>query len=89
MAEGSWRRLDVDQYDEDRVLPTDLYTPDPRAPAQQLQDQSAKQSAVRGLLQRGDAGAALREGLREPPYGEDGDSGEAKVSPALLICSLA
>ncbi|KAL8280034.1 hypothetical protein RQP46_007615 [Phenoliferia psychrophenolica] len=84
MAEGSWRKLNVDQYDDDRVLATDLYVPDARSPAQQLADQQQKQQTVRGLLQRGDAAASLKAGLLDPPFGEE-ESEPAKVSPALGV----
>ncbi|KAK4705088.1 actin related protein 2/3 complex, subunit 5, partial [Phenoliferia sp. Uapishka_3] len=79
MAEGSWRRLPVDQYDEDRVLASDLYIQDPRPVSDILAAQQQKQTAVRGFLQRGDAASALKEGLRDAPYGE------SEVDPAKLV----
>ncbi|SCV73109.1 BQ2448_7034 [Microbotryum intermedium] len=66
----SFRRLDVDQYDPDRVLPHELYTPDPRPPHQVLDDTHAKAANVRASLQRGDLGTALHEVLDQPPYGD-------------------
>jgi hypothetical protein len=83
MADSSFRRLDVDQYDEDRVLPSDLYIPDSRAPASVLSDTQGKATAVRGLLQRGDVRGALGEVLSEAPYGEGVD--EAKVSCSRVV----
>lgn len=59
MSEGAFRRLDVDQYDEDRVLPAQLYTPDPRGPTQVLEVTRRKTSECRALLQR----CVLRLGL--------------------------
>lgn len=82
MADSSFRRLDVDQYDEDRVLPSDLYIPDSRAPATVLADTQGKATAVRGLLQRGDVRGALGEVLVDAPYGEGVD--DAKVSGRRL-----
>jgi len=75
---GNWRRLDVDQYDEDRVLPSELYDPDPRGPDGVLHETQAKQPTVRALLARGDVGGALGVVLDGAPYGEGVD--EAKVS---------
>lgn len=85
MADTSFRRLDVDQYDEDRVLESDLYMPDSRAPSQVLSDTQGKATAVRGLLQRGDVRGALGEVLAEAPYGEGVD--DAKVSRKSVILS--
>lgn len=52
MAEGAFRKLNVDQYDEDRVLEHELYDPDPRGPEMVLSVAKQKQSEVRSLLQR-------------------------------------
>lgn len=70
---ANFRRIDIDQYDEDRVLASSLYHPDPRQPAQALADAQSKDRSVKGLLQRGDVAAALKDALRdgEWPYGED------------------
>lgn len=79
----NFRRIDIDQYDEDRVDPASLYHPDPRGPARALAASQDKDRAVRGLLQRGDVGGALKEVLREGewPYGEDSEpeTKQAKV----------
>lgn len=52
MSEGAFRKLNVDQYDEDRVLETELYDPDPRGPAEVLRVAKDKQGQVRSVLQR-------------------------------------
>lgn len=85
MADSSFRRLDVDQYDEDRVLPSDLYIADPRPATQVLSDTQGKAQSIRQLLQRGDVRGALGEVLDQPPYGEGVD--DAKVS--LEECGAA
>ena len=82
MADSSFRRLDVDQYDEDRVLPQDLYIPDPRPATQVLSDTQSKAQSVRQSLQRGDVRAALGEVLDQAPYGDGVD--DAKVSLVKL-----
>ncbi|GAA5988082.1 hypothetical protein JCM5350_003929 [Sporobolomyces pararoseus] len=70
-----FRKINIDQYDEDLVHPSSLYVPDPRPSSQILQDTQSKEKRVRQLLQSGDVGNALKECLRdgEWPYGEDTD----------------
>lgn len=48
----SFRKIDVDAYDEDVLQETELYDPDPRDPAQVLSDAKQKQLAVRSALNR-------------------------------------
>lgn len=68
------------RYDEDRVLPSDLYTPDPRPSSELLQLARQKQSTIRGLLQKGDVAGALGTGLDDAPFGEgEHELEEAKV----------
>jgi len=79
-----FRKLNIDQYDEDLIHPSSLYTPDPRPSSQILQDSQSKDRKVRGLLQSSNVGEALKECLKEGewPYGEDTDQNvkQAKVS---------
>jgi hypothetical protein len=46
----SFRKIDIDIYDEDVLLDTELYEPDPRDPAQALADAKQKQAVVRSTL---------------------------------------
>lgn len=91
MAPIDFRRIDVDQYDEDRLDPVSLYHPDPRAPSQVLADAQQTDKQVRCLVQRGDLEGALREALTEGrwPYGEDAvpEIRQAKVRSASLALS--
>ncbi len=48
----SYRKLDIDQYDEDVLLESELYEPDPRDPAQVVDDTKQKAAAVRGFLSK-------------------------------------
>lgn len=48
----SFRKIDVDVYDEDVLQETELYDPDPREPAQVLSDAKQKQIAVRSALNK-------------------------------------
>lgn len=46
----NFRKIDIDQYDEDVILESELYEPDPRDPAQVMDDVKQKASAVRSSL---------------------------------------
>ena len=46
----SFRKIDIDAYDEDILLETELYDPDPRGPQQVIQDSKAKAASVRTSL---------------------------------------
>jgi actin related protein 2/3 complex subunit 5 len=48
----NFRKIDIDQYDEDVLLEEELYEADPRAPAQVLDDARQKGSAVRSALSK-------------------------------------
>lgn len=50
--DGSFRKIDIDQYDEDVLLESELYQPDPRDPAQVLSDAKQNAAAVRQSLAR-------------------------------------
>lgn len=78
--DNSFRRLPVDSYSEDIILPTDLYTPDPRTPSKMLEDTLQKQREIKSYLQRGSIGEALDLVLKDYPFGEDGVVGDSKVS---------
>lgn len=72
----NFRKIDVDAYDEDVLLETELYDPDPRGPQQAVEDAKAKTAAVRSSLTKGDTVGALVTILDNPPYGPNAD--EAK-----------
>lgn len=46
----AFRKIDIDAYDEDTLLETELYEADPREPAQVLAEAKQKQVAVRSSL---------------------------------------
>ncbi len=46
----NFRKIDVDAYDEDVLLETELYDPDPRGPQQVIEDAKAKAASVRSSL---------------------------------------
>lgn len=88
IMDNAFRKLDVDQYSEDRVLPTDLYTPDPRSPSQVLAATQAKLTAVRGFLQRGDMSSALGDALQAPPFGEGVDDSKVSSHDDQVTCGV-
>ncbi|KAI0669037.1 arp2/3 complex subunit [Trametes maxima] len=65
----NFRKIDIDQYDEDVLLDGELYETDPRDPAQVLNDVKQKAVAVRGSLSKGDIVGALTSVLEDAPYG--------------------
>lgn len=46
----AFRKIDIDVYDEDAFLDSELFEPDPRAPDQVLAEAKQKQTAVRSSL---------------------------------------
>jgi actin related protein 2/3 complex subunit 5 len=48
----AFRKIDVDAYDEDVLLETELYDPDPRGPQQVIEDAKAKTASVRTSLSK-------------------------------------
>ena len=46
----NFRKIDIDGYDEDILLETELYDPDPRGPQQALDEAKAKAASVRTSL---------------------------------------
>ena len=52
MADINFRKIDIDAYDEDVLVETELYDPDPRDPLQVLNDTKQKASAVRSALSK-------------------------------------
>jgi actin related protein 2/3 complex subunit 5 len=50
--EGAFRKIDIDQYDEDVLLDEELYEADPRDPQTVLADARDKQGAVRTALSK-------------------------------------
>ncbi|KAL4063043.1 actin-related protein 2/3 complex subunit 5 [Scleroderma yunnanense] len=82
----SYRKIDIDAFDEDVLQDDELYDPDPRPPAQVLSDARQRQSAVRSSLSRGDIPGALNIALENPPYGPDVE--EAKNLTLQTVVSV-
>ncbi|KIP06775.1 hypothetical protein PHLGIDRAFT_35804 [Phlebiopsis gigantea 11061_1 CR5-6] len=65
----SFRKIDIDQYEEDVLLDNELYEADPRDPTQVLNDTKQKGAAVHSSLSKGDIQGALELVLSDAPYG--------------------
>ena len=52
MAEVNFRKIDIDAFDEDVLLESELYDADPRAPAQVMDETRSKAGVVRGSLSK-------------------------------------
>ena len=48
----NFRKIDIDQYDEDVLLDNELYDSDPRDPAQALNEVKQNAAAVRSSLSK-------------------------------------
>ncbi|CAG8745495.1 6291_t:CDS:2, partial [Acaulospora colombiana] len=79
-------QINIDQYDEDKILDEELYDADPRDPATVLADAQSKTSGVRGLLAKGDITGALNSVLENPPYGPKVD--DAKILTLQTVLSI-
>ncbi|KAG1816757.1 actin-related protein 2/3 complex subunit 5 [Suillus subaureus] len=82
----SFRKIDIDAYDEDVLLEAELCEPDPRDPAQVLSDAKQKQAAVRSTLAKGDIPGALGIALDSTPYGPNVE--EAKNLTLQTVVSI-
>ncbi|KAJ1035198.1 hypothetical protein NDA18_000794 [Ustilago nuda] len=65
----NFRKIDIDQYDEDVISNKELVKPYPKSPEQALSDAKAKSTEVRTLIGRGDIAGALALILTDNPYG--------------------
>ncbi|PWN48307.1 Arp2/3 complex 16 kDa subunit ARPC5 [Violaceomyces palustris] len=65
----SFRKIDVDQFDEDAISDSELFEPDPRSPEEALSEARSKVAQVRTMIGRNDTQGALALVLTNPPYG--------------------
>ncbi|KAH9936908.1 arp2/3 complex subunit [Amylocystis lapponica] len=80
----NFRKIDIDQYDEDVLLESELYEPEPRDPAQVLNDAKQKASVVRSALAKGDIVGALNTVLSDAPYGSNLDDAKNLTLQTLV-----
>ncbi|RUP44736.1 actin-related protein ARPC5 [Jimgerdemannia flammicorona] len=82
----SFRRIDVDQYDEERFGEEELLAEydsgrDPREVAAAVQSRNVD---VRNLLQRGNSTGALAKALEDPPYGRNHDAAKVQNTQTVM-----
>lgn len=71
----AFRKIDIDQYDEDKLVEEELYEPYPLAPAQAASRSKEVEREVRGLLTRCVAIIARARLSPQGRYGERVESG--------------
>ncbi|KAG8994383.1 hypothetical protein FRB90_000444 [Tulasnella sp. 427] len=85
----AFRKIDIDAFDEDVLLESDLVDPDPRDPATVLADVKAKNTQLRSFLTKcvaGDTAGALALVLADAPYGPNVDEAKAlNLASVMLI----
>ncbi|KAI9471936.1 MAG: actin-related protein 2/3 complex subunit 5 [Benjaminiella poitrasii] len=71
----SWRRIDIDQYDEDAYTEDEILSEFETGltPEQATSAAQTRSTDVRNLLTRGDLNNALTRALEDPPYGRNLD----------------
>ncbi|KAG6887861.1 hypothetical protein C0995_012112 [Termitomyces sp. Mi166 len=80
----TFRKIDVDQYDEDVLHGSEINDIDPREPSQVLEEAKQRQAAVRTSLARNDVVGALSTILENPPYGPNVDQAKDITLQTLL-----
>ncbi|EPQ55656.1 ARP2/3 complex [Gloeophyllum trabeum ATCC 11539] len=80
----NFRKIDIDQFDEDVLLETELYEPYPLDPAQALDDAKQKAAAVRSSLSKGDIPGALGTILEGVPYGPNVEDAKTLTLQTLV-----
>jgi hypothetical protein len=82
---ASFRRINVDQYDEENnILPNDLVPENPLSDQDLLDMVQAASQQARSFLQRGDTRMALAAVLSVQPYGSSPALAKAKVCAGWL-----
>ncbi|KAF1796172.1 actin-related protein 2/3 complex subunit 5 [Mucor lusitanicus] len=81
----SWRRIDIDQYDEDAYTEDEILAEFDTglSPEQVISSTQTRSTDVRNLLTKGDLNNALIRALEEPPYGRQVDSAKAESTKTV------
>ncbi|KAG8908232.1 hypothetical protein FRB99_008297 [Tulasnella sp. 403] len=81
----AFRKIDIDAFDEDVLLESDLVDPDPRDPATALAEVRSKNTQLRGILSKGDIAGALTLVLTDPPYGPNVEEAKAVNLASIML----
>ncbi|KAI8637545.1 actin-related protein ARPC5 [Parasitella parasitica] len=81
----SWRRIDIDQYDEDAYTEEEILSEfnTDIPPEQVISLSQTRNTDVRNLLTKGDFNSALVRALEEPPYGQQVESAKAESTETV------
>ncbi|CEP13005.1 hypothetical protein [Parasitella parasitica] len=84
----SWRRIDIDQYDEDAYTENEILSEFDTglSPEQVVSSSQTRSTDVRNLLTKGDLNNALARALEAPPYGRQVDA--AKVESTETVAEV-
>ncbi|SAM08957.1 hypothetical protein [Absidia glauca] len=82
----SWRRIDIDQYDEDAYTEDEILAEfDTGVPPAQVEaDTQARSTEVRNLMTKGDLAGALTRSLENPPYGRNVDNAKFTSTQSVV-----
>ncbi|KTW32789.1 uncharacterized protein T551_00274 [Pneumocystis jirovecii RU7] len=69
----SFRHVNIDIYNEDKLKKEDLYQREERSPEEVREDISKRTPELLCMIRKGKAVEALSKALIDPPYGEDID----------------
>lgn len=84
----SFRKIDVDKYDEDVLLEEELIDVDTRSPTELKQIAQQRTVEVRSLIGKGDPRGALAVILNDPPYGDANANLEAKNATLSALLEI-
>jgi arsenate reductase-like glutaredoxin family protein len=86
MAASNFRRINVDQYDEEHSIPVNELIPEnPLSDGEIVSIVQQISQQIRSLLQRGDTQSALAAVLTVQPYGSSPALNQAKVVSFLYM----
>ncbi|BEI85145.1 hypothetical protein CcaverHIS002_0505460 [Cutaneotrichosporon cavernicola] len=83
--EYAYRKIDIDALEEEILLPSDLYEPDPRGPDGAYAEAQHRSQECRNLVSKGDIEGALSTILTNPPYGEGVDQAKELTTQAVVL----
>ncbi|KAI8092339.1 actin-related protein 2/3 complex subunit 5 [Gilbertella persicaria] len=81
----SWRKIDIDQYDEDAYTEDEILAEFETGltPEQVHSATQTRSTDVRNLLTKGDLNTALTRALEEPPYGRHLDAAKSESTKTV------
>ncbi|KAI8378149.1 actin-related protein 2/3 complex subunit 5 [Choanephora cucurbitarum] len=81
----SWRKIDIDQYDEDAYTEDEILAEFEAglSPEHVISSSQTRSVDVRNLLTKGDLNTALTRALEDPPYGRNLDSAKAESTKTV------